>query len=50
MVAVVIETVSNVSHSYRPGGANGVCSSETSETFATITQSHKPIDILGLSQ
>jgi len=41
VVAVVMETVSNVSYSYRPGGANKVCSSETSETLATITQRHK---------
>jgi len=46
VVAVMKETVS---FSYRPGGANRICSSETSETFATITRRHKPIGILGLS-
>jgi hypothetical protein len=37
VAAVATETVSNVSYSYRPGGDNRVCSSETSETLATIT-------------
>jgi len=47
-----METVAKVSYFYRPSGANRLYtrSSETSETFATITQRHKPTGILGLSQ
>jgi hypothetical protein len=45
----MVETVS-VSYFYLPGGANRVCSSETSETFVTITRCHKPKGTLDLSQ